>query len=83
MEPQVLSDPKKSATRRGHNEGTISVRKNAAGEVTSFQARVTVPGGRRSQSFKSKAEARRWLTTARAEEEREIQRLEEEKERTT
>jgi len=54
-------------SHRGHNEGSILQRKNAAGEVTSFQARVTVPGGRRSQSFKSKAEARRWMTTARAE----------------
>ena len=54
-------------SHRGHNEGSILERKNAAGEVASFQARVTVAGGRRSQSFKSKAEARRWMTTARAE----------------
>jgi integrase len=65
VEAQVASDAKK-APHRGHNEGTISVRENLAGEVTSYQARVTVAGGRRSQSFKSKAEAKRWLTTARA-----------------
>jgi len=53
-------------THRGHGEGTITERKNAKGEVTSYQVQISVAGGRRSQSFKSKAEARRWLTTARA-----------------
>jgi hypothetical protein len=54
-------------THRGHNEGSITERKNSSGEVTSYQAQVTVPGGRRSQSFKTRAEARRWLIQARAE----------------
>jgi len=53
--------------RRGHNEGSIVERKNKSGEITSFQVQLSVPGGRRSQSFKTRAEARRWLTTARAE----------------
>jgi integrase len=54
-------------THRGHNEGSITARRNAHGDVTRYQAQVSVAGGRRSQSFKTKAEARRWLVQARAE----------------
>lgn len=65
MARQNVSDQQGKA-HRGHNEGTIVQRKNAAGEVTSYQAQVTAAGGRRSQSFKTRAEARRWLLQARA-----------------
>lgn len=46
---------------RGHHEGSISERKNKCGDVTGYQAQVTVPGGRRSQTFKTEREARRWI----------------------
>jgi integrase len=35
--------------------------------LSDIRVQISVPGGRRSQSFKTRTEARRWLTTARAE----------------
>jgi integrase len=49
---------------RGHNEGTIYERKNKKGDVIAYRVQITVPGGRRSQTFKTKADARRWLLKA-------------------
>jgi integrase len=66
MTRKAASD-KAQGTHRGHNEGSITERKNADGVIVSFQAQVSVAGGRRSQSFKTRADARRWLLTARSE----------------
>ncbi len=52
--------------RRGHNEGTITERKNKKGDITGYQAQITVAGGRRSHTAKTKAEARRWMVQAKA-----------------
>jgi len=52
--------------RRGHNEGTIVERKNKNGDVTGYQVQITVVGGRRSHTAKTKAEARRWMVQAKA-----------------
>jgi integrase len=54
------------AEHRGHNEGTIVERKNKHGVVTGYQVQITVAGGRRSHTAKTRAEARRWLGQAKA-----------------
>lgn len=52
--------------RRGHNEGTIVERRNKNGDVTGYQVQITVAGGRRSHTVKTKAEARRWRAQAKS-----------------
>jgi integrase len=52
--------------RRGHNDGTIVERKNKNGDVTGYQAQISVAGGRRSRTSKTKAEARRWMVQAKS-----------------
>jgi integrase len=52
------------AEHRGHNDGTIVERKNKNDVVTGYQAQISVAGGRRSHTAKTKAEARRWMVQA-------------------
>jgi len=54
------------AERRGHNEGTIVERKNKNGDVTGYQVQITVAGGRRSYTAKTKALARKWMLQAKS-----------------
>jgi integrase len=54
------------AEHRGHNDGTIVERKNKNGDLTGYQAQISVAGGRRSHTSKTKAEARRWMVQAKA-----------------
>jgi integrase len=54
------------AEHRGHNDGTIVERKNKSGDVTGYQAQISVAGGRRSHTAKTKAGARRWMVQAKA-----------------
>lgn len=55
------------ARRQAHNEGSITERKNKDDKVISYQAQLSLPGGgRRSATFKTKREARRWLTENKA-----------------
>jgi integrase len=54
------------AEHRGHNDGTIIERKNKNGDVRGYQAQISVAGGRRSHTAKTKAEARRWMVQAKS-----------------
>jgi len=52
--------------RRGHNEGTIVARKNKKGEITGYQVQISVAGGRRTHTEKTKAAARKWMLQAKS-----------------
>ena len=52
--------------RRGHNEGTIVERKNKKGEITGYQVQISVDGGRRTHTEKTKAAARKWMLQAKS-----------------
>jgi integrase len=53
-------------THRGHNEGSISVRKNADGEIVAYRWQLSLPDGRPGGTAKTKADARRQLRQAQA-----------------
>jgi hypothetical protein len=48
MARRANAEQQPSKTHRGHNEGSITERKNKQGDITGYQAQVTTTGDRRS-----------------------------------